>query len=95
MDDIVRLESGELTEQETIELFQRMIDDGSVWKLQGSYGRLASQLIQEGLCMLGPTSHTDYYGNAIPSRYDVSPETPGSPQFVADSVSSSPTSDDA
>ena len=36
---IIAFESGELDEAVTIEMFQSLIDDGSVWKLQGSYGR--------------------------------------------------------
>ena len=47
---IVQYESGELTEDETITLFQELIDSGLAWKLQGSYGRTARDLIEQGLC---------------------------------------------
>ena len=47
---IIALESGEATEEEVIEGIQRLIDDGTVWHLQGFYGRLASRLIEAGLC---------------------------------------------
>jgi len=47
---IVQYEKGELTEDETITLFQELIDSGLVWKLQGSYGRTARDLIEQGLC---------------------------------------------
>lgn len=30
--------------------FQAMIDDGTVWGLQGTYGRTAADLIEAGLC---------------------------------------------
>jgi len=43
-------ESGELDEVETIELFQHLIDSGLVWNLQGSYGRMARNLIEAGVC---------------------------------------------
>jgi hypothetical protein len=45
-------EEGELDDDETIRLFQLLIDCGSAWKLQGVYGRFAMQLIQAGLCQL-------------------------------------------
>jgi len=43
-------ESGELDEVETIELFQHLIDSGLAWSLQGSYGRMANELIEAGVC---------------------------------------------
>lgn len=43
-------EDGELDEVETIELFQHLIDSGLVWNLQGSYGRMARELIEKGVC---------------------------------------------
>jgi hypothetical protein len=51
--DITKLmafENGELDEQETIELFQELIDSGMAWKLQGFYGRTAKHLIDIGVC---------------------------------------------
>jgi hypothetical protein len=50
IDKLIRYENGELSEEETIEFFQGMIDSGVVWQLQGNYGRMASRLIAEGLC---------------------------------------------
>jgi len=50
IDKIIAFENGELTEKEVIELFQELINTGEVWSLQGSYGRLAKQLIDAGLC---------------------------------------------
>lgn len=42
-------EDGALNEQETIELFQNLVDTGMVNSLQGSYGRMAHALIEAGL----------------------------------------------
>ena len=43
-------EDGTLDEQSETELFQRLIDCGLAWSLQGSYGRYAAQMIEEGRC---------------------------------------------
>lgn len=50
VDFIIRFENGEADEEEIITEFQKMIDDGSVWCLQGAYSRAASALIDAGLC---------------------------------------------
>jgi hypothetical protein len=52
VDFIMRLEDGDpdLTEEEVIEAFQDGIDRGVVWGLQGSYGRMAQTLIDQGHC---------------------------------------------
>lgn len=49
VDKIIAYEQGDLDEEETIELFQELVDSGLAWKLQGSYGRTAASLIQAGL----------------------------------------------
>ncbi len=82
MNDILAFEEGTLSEQETIALFQRLIDDGSVWKLQDSYGRTAMALIDAGQCILGLTGHLDYYGNYVPSRFEVKPRSKGSAEYA-------------
>ena len=48
---IMAFESCELDEDQTIELFQELISSGLAWQLQGSYGRMASALIQNGYCV--------------------------------------------
>lgn len=54
IDQIMKYEGGELGNQETIDLFQRLIDNGMAWTLQGHYGRLARDLIDIGLCHPAP-----------------------------------------
>jgi hypothetical protein len=43
-------EDGLLTDDETISMFQDLIDSRIVWGLQGSYGRMAEALIEQGYC---------------------------------------------
>jgi len=50
--DIIDYESGLLDEDETLDLFQRLVDSGLAWQLQGHYGRTAMALIEEGLITL-------------------------------------------
>ena len=50
VDRIIRYEEGRLSCEEIIELFQELINDGSAWSLQGSYGRAALHLIEQGYC---------------------------------------------
>ena len=47
---------------------QSMIDSGSAWKMEGSYGRMAMDSLRSGMCMLPKEPKRDYYGNYIPSR---------------------------
>jgi len=47
---IMDYENGELDGDETVVLFQHLIDTELVWKLQGSYGRTANTLIAFGHC---------------------------------------------
>lgn len=49
INDIVRFENDELTFDEIVDLFQRLVDTGMAWKLQGFYGRTAQGLIDSGL----------------------------------------------
>jgi len=48
--NLLRYEIGLLDEDEVIDLFQELIDTKLAWTLQGSYGRLAEQLITSGFC---------------------------------------------
>jgi hypothetical protein len=45
---IIAYEQGELNDQEVVCLFAELVKSGMAWSLQGSYGRTALALIEEG-----------------------------------------------
>lgn len=47
---IMSYEEGDMSEDDTVALFQNLIDSGLAWKLQGHYGRTAKRLIEWGYC---------------------------------------------
>jgi len=50
VDNFVRFESGEMSDDEQVNFLQSLIDDGSIASLQGCYGRAAVRLIKAGKC---------------------------------------------
>ena len=76
-------ESGELNLEETVVLFQDLIDFGDAWRLQGFYGRMAHEMLKKGHCTLGPHEVKNYWGKTIPSRYQVAPGELGSEEYCA------------
>jgi|TARA_R100001377_G_scaffold57318_1_gene34191 hypothetical protein len=43
------IDNGVYSEKDFISAWQHLVDTGIAWKLQGSYGRKAHELIQNGL----------------------------------------------
>ncbi len=48
VNDIISYEQGDLSAEDTLSLFSKLIESGMAWRLQGSYARFAEQLIREG-----------------------------------------------
>jgi hypothetical protein len=80
--DVLGYVTGQLDEDDTIAQFQASINSGLAWRLEGSYGREAMACIERGDCILGEVGHRDYYGNYVPSRYEVQPGTKGSVEYA-------------
>jgi hypothetical protein len=47
---MMKYEAGDASMTEIIDLFQDLIDNDMLGKLQGHYGRVADQLIKDGMC---------------------------------------------
>lgn len=61
---------------------QELIDSGMAWRLEGYVGRAAMRAIEDGECVLGEVGHKDYWGNYVPSRYEVEAGTKGSVEYA-------------
>jgi len=48
IDMIIAYENGELPAEDTLKLFAELVRTGQAYSLQGHYGRVATQLIEEG-----------------------------------------------
>lgn len=51
---VMAYEEGEMDSEQIVAGFQRLIDTGMIWHLQGSYGREAIRLIATGQCTPAP-----------------------------------------
>ena len=80
--DVIKWEEGNLSLKKEAKFFQKLVDSGQAWHLQGAYGRRAMELIEAGVIMLGKKGHHDFYGNYVPSRYEVQQGTKGSPAYA-------------
>lgn len=51
VDDLASYENGDMAFEDVVDMFQRLIDSGMAWVLQGHYGRTALDLISAGYCV--------------------------------------------
>ena len=83
VDQFIAFEQGEMSPEDEYKFLQKIINDGSVWGLQGTYGRHAMDAIEKGSCILGMQSFKDYYGNHVPSRNEVKEGSKGTVSYCA------------
>ncbi len=69
VDDIIEYENEGIDEEKEIKLFQKLVNNGQAWRLQGSFGRQASSMLSAGVIhppnKLTRQNNTDFYGNKI------------------------------
>jgi hypothetical protein len=65
------------------EELQRLLNAG-MWGLEGSTGRAMMQSLENGDTMLGEKDTKDYWGNHIPSRFQVEEGSVGSRGYVVE-----------
>lgn len=50
LDQVIEYEAGRLNHEDTVALFQSLIDSGLAWSLRSNYAATASELIDLGVC---------------------------------------------
>lgn len=63
-----------MTKKEYLDTWQKLVDTGQAWNLQGWYGRTAHTLLKEGLIKFPNKKTIDYYGNPLPTRKSIKKE---------------------
>lgn len=58
-EQLMKYEYNQLTDEETIQLFQHLVNTGLAWQLQGSYGRTAQSMIDNGI--VSPASEEELW----------------------------------
>ena len=59
---------GSIETDEDIARLQEMVDNGSIWGFQGSVGRMAADLLEQGVLKFPEKRTHDFYGNPIPTK---------------------------
>ncbi|HQR20097.1 MAG TPA: hypothetical protein PKV98_04480 [Burkholderiaceae bacterium] len=86
LQDYLVIDGSEVAEDEYgyYAALQRQINNGSIWRMQGSAGRAAMDAIEGGYCMCARAKACyDFYGNRVPARGDLVPGSKGTWDFVA------------
>lgn len=63
---------------------QILVNSGMAWRMEGAIGRACMAAIDAGRIMCATEARRDYWGNIVPSRYDVKAGTKGSFDYVVE-----------
>lgn len=80
-----RWETEALNFEDTIKIFQYLINEGHAWNLQEFYRRTAEELIKEGYCTFSKNTVVGNFiwGNTeIPTKYEIKKNAPGTDEYV-------------
>jgi hypothetical protein len=70
------------TEDDVLDALQHLVNTGDAWRLEGTVGRAADAALESRLIALGHEGHRDYYGNYVPSRFEVEPGSKGAAEYA-------------
>ena len=82
MSSITAIWSDDATEDEYLDALQELVNNGQAWRLEGAVGRAANDALEAKLIGLGEQPHFDYWGNRVPSRYEVVEGTKGHAEYA-------------
>ena len=71
LDDVIAWENGKMSDEQERKFFQKIVNTGEVWHLQGIYGRRAYDLMNSGEIDYPKKKTYDAYGNPIPTQADI------------------------
>jgi len=71
LDLIIAFESSVISDEEFLELFSILIKSGLVWNLQGFYGRIAINLINDGIISRDGVIHAEALAKKVEEISDV------------------------
>ena len=80
LDAIMTAQNPDSLEEQAVAM-QIAINNGTAWQMEGSFGRAAMRMIEDGVCMTGRETRHTIYGSPIPSRFSLQGGTKGTEDF--------------
>ncbi len=58
----------DINNKEELAMLQKLVDSGEIWHLEGSIGRMAADLLENGYLKYPENRTYDFYHNPVPTR---------------------------